>query len=400
MVSHSVKQLMASCDLCNRHCHADRNNSVGYCGQTAQLRAARAALYFWEEPCISGKNGSGAVFFSGCSLRCIFCQNHEIATDLVSANSTYTSGTGKTISIERLSEIFLELQEKGAHNINLVTPTHFVPQIISALFHAKEHGLSLPIVYNTGSYETVETLKMLDGLVDIYLPDLKYYSPELSLRYSNAPDYFACASATIAEMFRQVGMPQFYPLSGSKVPAPSNSVGTSENINTPESIIGPESISAPDSISDPESISTPDSISPSNSISTHECAYSPQAADLTELSENSLMKKGVIVRHLLLPGCIEDSKKVLSYLYQTYGDSIFVSIMSQYTPMPFLSSGQSVPAPSPHTSRYAKLNRRITEKEYNELTNYAISLGMENAFIQEMDAAEESFIPAFDLKGI
>ncbi len=382
MVSHSVKQLMASCDLCNRHCHADRNNSVGYCDQTAQLRAARAALHFWEEPCISGKNGSGAVFFSGCSLRCLFCQNHEIATDLVSANNTYASGTGKAISIERLSEIFLELQEKGAHNINLVTPTHFVPQIISALFHAKEHGLSLPIVYNTGSYETVETLKMLDGLVDIYLPDLKYYSPELSLCYSNAPDYFTCASAAIAEMFRQVGMPQFYPLSDSNIPVSPNNVGTSEIINTPESITALDSISAADSTIAPE------------------CAYSSQAADLAELSENSLMKKGVIVRHLLLPGCIEDSKNILSYLYQTYGDSIFVSIMSQYTPMPFLSSDQSVPASSPHSSRYTKLNRRITEKEYNELTDYAISLGMENAFIQEMDVAKESFIPAFDLKGV
>ncbi len=192
---------MESCNLCNRHCHVDRNETVGYCGQTAELRAARAALHFWEEPCISGKNGSGTVFFSGCSLHCIFCQNYGIAMDSAISEKSAAPGcpigtkksaqiiTGKTITVERLSEIFLELQEKGAHNINLVTPSHFIPQIVSALTLSKSRGLSLPIVYNTGSYETLDALKMLDGLVDIYLPDLKYHSPRLSTRYSHAPDY-------------------------------------------------------------------------------------------------------------------------------------------------------------------------------------------------------------------
>ncbi len=346
---YPIKQLMKSCNLCNRHCHVDRNETVGYCGQTAKLRAARAALHFWEEPCISGKNGSGPVFFSGCSLHCIFCQNYGIAMDSaiseksaaprcpITTKKSAGSITGKTISVERLSEIFLELQEKGAHNINLVTPSHFIPQIVSALTLSKSRGLSLPIVYNTGSYETVDALKMLDGLVDIYLPDLKYHSPRLSTRYSHAPDYFSCASEAIQEMFRQVGRPQF-----------------DSNI----------------------------------------------CAELPELSENSLMKRGMIVRHLLLPGCLKDSKNILSYLYHTYGDSVFVSIMSQYTPMPQLATGTSGMASPLFFERYPELTRRVTKKEYDELTDFALSLGMENVFIQDMDVAQDSFIPAFDLEGI
>lgn len=261
------------------------------------------------------------------------------ATPECSISSKNSAGTitGKTISIERLSEIFLELQKKGAHNINLVTPSHFIPQIVSALTLSKSRGLSLPIVYNTGSYETVDALKMLDGLVDIYLPDLKYYSPRLSARYSQAPDYFSCAGKAIQEMFRQVGRPQF----------------------------------------------------DSNIFS-----------ELPELSENSLMKKGMIIRHLLLPGCLEDSKNILSYLYHTYGDSVFVSIMSQYTPLPQLSGSTSGIAAPLFSERYPELTRRVTEKEYDELTDFALSLGMENVFIQDMDVAQDSFIPAFNLEGI
>lgn len=314
---------MSDCTLCPRECHADRTTAgTGYCGQSVCLTAARAALHFWEEPCLSGKNGSGAVFFSGCNMRCIFCQNYHIAH----------GQSGKEITVERLAEIFLELQAKKAHNINLVTPTHYIPQIITALEKAKNAGLAIPIVYNTSGYEKVDTLKSLEGLVDIYLPDLKYHDSALSKRYSNAPDYFKIASSAIEEMFRQAGPPVFDP------PVVGESLFEEET--------------------------------------------SPQ-----DISEISLMKKGVIVRHLLLPDCAEDSRYLLRYLYKTYGDNIYISIMNQYTPLPQVSS---IPS----------LNRRITDEEYDALIDYAISLGIENAFIQEGGTSSESFIPAFDCEGV
>ena len=217
---------MSGCTLCPRMCEADRENGkTGFCGETGEIRAARAALHMWEEPCISGKEGSGTVFFTGCTLRCVFCQNHEIAGSKV----------GKVISEERLAEIFLELQGKGANNINLVTPTHFVPQIIRALQSAKKQGMYLPVVYNTGGYERVETLKMLDGLVDIYLPDFKYLNTDHAKKYSMAEDYPEVAKAALAEMVRQAGKPVF--------------------------------------------------------------------------DERGMMKRGVIVRHLLLPGCLAEGKE-------------------------------------------------------------------------------------------
>ncbi len=297
---------LSDCTLCPRECHVNRNaGEIGYCGQTANLTAARAALHFWEEPCLSGTKGSGAVFFSGCNLRCVYCQNHEIAHGL----------SGRKITVSRLSDIFLELQEKGAHNINLVTPTHFVPQIITALKAAKKQGLSIPIVYNTSAYEKTDTLKKLEGLVDIYLPDLKYQDSLLSERYSHAPDYFETAARAIAEMVRQVGAPVF-------------------------------------------------------------------TADA-----DSLMKKGVIVRHLLLPGCQRDARRILLYLHETYGNDIYVSIMNQYTPLP-------------QTETVPELNRRISAREYEKIIDFAISIGIENGFIQEGETASESFIPAFDCEGI
>lgn len=290
--------------LCPRACKANRlAGARGFCGETSEIKVARAALHFWEEPCISGEAGSGAVFFSGCPLKCVFCQNSSIAA----------GETGKVISGERLCEIFLELQEKGANNINLVTPTHFVPQIVDALKAAKKQGLQIPIVYNTGSYEQVDTLKRLEGLVDIYLPDLKYVDKDLSLRYSHAADYFSVASAAIAEMVRQVGEPVF--------------------------------------------------------------------------DGEGMMKRGVIVRHLVLPGCTEDSKAVVRYLYETYHDRIFLSIMNQFTPLKQLKE-------------YPELNRKVTADEYDGVVDYAIDLGVENGFIQEGETAEESFIPAFDLEGV
>ena len=295
------------CDLCPRKCLVDRKKGEkGICGQTENLKVARAALHFWEEPCISGDAGSGAVFFSGCPLHCVFCQNENIANGTV----------GKEISLERLVDIFLELQEKGANNINLVTPGHFVRQITKALDLAKQEGLKLPIVYNTSSYETVETIKRLEGYVDIYLPDFKYMSPGLSKKYSHAPDYAEVAKAAIAEMVRQTGKAVF--------------------VNG---------------------------------------------------DEDNLILRGTIVRHLTLPGCMEDSMQILKYLHETYGDMIYISIMNQFTPLSNLE-------------KYPELNRRITDEEYETLVDYAIEIGIENGFIQEGNTAEESFIPAFDCEGV
>ena len=297
------------CDLCPRKCLVDRKKGEkGICGQTENLKVARAALHFWEEPCISGDAGSGAVFFSGCPLHCVFCQNENIANGTV----------GKEISLERLVDIFLELQEKGANNINLVTPGHFVPQIVKALDQARMEGLTLPVVYNTSSYETVDTIKMLEGYVDIYLPDFKYMSPVLSKKYSHAPDYAEVAKAAIAEMVRQTGKAVFVN-------------GDEDNL--------------------------------------------------------ILILRGTIVRHLTLPGCMEDSMQILKYLHETYGDTIYISIMNQFTPLSNLE-------------KYPELNRKITDEEYEALVDYAIEIGIENGFIQEGDTAEESFIPAFDCEGV
>ena len=305
MTLELIDNLMSDCTLCPRKCHADRlAGATGFCGQTALLCAARAALHFWEEPCISGNTGSGTVFFSGCSLRCVFCQNRAIAL----------GKTGRTITLDRLANIFLELQDKKAANINLVTAGHFLPQVAYSLELAKSQGLTIPIVYNTGSYEEVNSLKLLEGLVDIYLPDLKYRSSELSVKYSNAPDYFEKATAAIEEMYRQTGTP----------------------------------------ILD---------------------------------SETGLMKRGIIVRHLLLPGQSKDSKQILRYLHDTYGNDIYVSIMNQYTPLTDMELPQD-------------LKRCITAEEYDKILSFGERIGIEQGFRQEGGTAEESFIPPFDCEGI
>lgn len=301
----NISDLLRRCTLCPRECGADRlHGQHGYCTMTAKIHAARAALHMWEEPCISGSNGSGTVFFSGCPLQCLYCQNREIAL----------GKTGKAVSVRRLAEIFLELQSKQAHNINLVTPTHFVPQIVSALHLAKKGGLRLPIVYNTSGYEKAETLRLLEGLVDIYLPDCKYAAAELGRRYSNAPDYFPVAKKALAEMFRQVGAPVF-------------------DRNT------------------------------------------------------GLMKRGMIVRHLVMPGQTQDSKAVIEYLFQTYGNRIYISIMNQYTPIS-------------HFPEFPELDRALTDAEYDDVVDFAVSLGVENGFIQEGETCLESFIPPFNCEGI
>lgn len=338
---------MENCMLCPRECGVNRKNGeTGVCGQTAAIKAARAALHMWEEPCISGQNGSGTVFFSGCNLGCVFCQNHNIDT----------GKAGIEISIERLAEIFLELQEKGANNINLVTAGHFVPQVVEALKLAKQQGLYLPIVYNTSSYEKVETLRLLEGYVDIYLPDLKYVDSAISSRYSHAADYFTCASAAIAEMVRQVGKPEF----------------------VFERTAGKEGSSVEFLADEKKKISEQQ-----NNMIFDAAEYQERS----EAGESLLMRKGVIVRHLVMPDCVEDSKRVISYLLKTYGGQIFISIMNQYTPLP-------------QCREYPELSRRVTEAEYDAVVDYAIELGIENGFIQEGDVAEESFIPEFDGEGI
>lgn len=291
------------CSLCPRICGVDRSLAAGYCGVKNTVRVARAALHFWEEPCISGEEGSGTVFFAGCNLRCVYCQNYRISG----------GEQGKEISVERLAEIFLELQEKNANNINLVTATHYVPQVAEALEQAKKRGLCIPVVYNCGGYERVETLKQLEGLVDIYLPDFKYMDPMRAKRYSNAEDYPQAAKKALAEMVRQC----------------------------------------------------------------------PEA----EFDDRGIMQKGVIVRHLMLPGGIRDSKAVVNYLYTAYGDRIYLSLMNQYTPL-----SQVVD--------YPEINRKIKRCEYDRLIDYALSLGVQNGFIQEGETAEESFIPDFTNEGV
>lgn len=299
-----MKQIKNGCRLCPRECGVDRaNGENGMCGVSGtEIFGARAALHMWEEPCISGETGSGTVFFSGCPLRCVYCQNYDIAH--------VERGTG--ITVERLAEIFLELQEKGAANINLVTPTHYTMEIIRAIEMAKDNGLGLPIVYNCSGYEKLETLKKLENIIDIYLTDFKYMDSAIAKKYSKAPDYPEIAKVALEEMVRQQSLPQF--------------------------------------------------------------------------DKNGMMKKGVIVRHLLLPGYLKNAKDVVKYVYDTFGDKVYLSLMNQYTPLP-------------HVEKYPEINRQVTEEEYEELIDYAIEIGVENGFIQEGETAEESFIPAFDNEG-
>lgn len=293
-----------NCLLCPRKCGINRSTGqTGVCGVSSEIKVARAALHYWEEPCISGKRGSGAVFFSGCSLHCVFCQNREISD----------GKAGKVISKERLSDIFIELADKGANNINLVTPGQYIPDIVWAVNDAKSRGMKLPIIYNTSGYENVTELKLLEGIVDVYLPDFKYMDSTLSARYSMAKDYPSVAKQAISEMVRQ----------------------------------------QPDVVID----------------------------DAT-----GLIQKGVIVRQLLLPGHVNDAKAVLKYLYDTYHDHVYISMMSQFTPIALKD--------------YPEINRTVTKREYERLVDYALEIGITNAFIQEGDVAKDSFIPAFDCEGV
>lgn len=293
-----MNEILKKCNLCPRNCGVNRYESLGFCKASDKVKVAYYSLHQWEEPVISGINGSGTVFFSNCNLKCIFCQNKKIST----------LGYGKEISNERLKEIFLELQAKGAHNINLVTPTHYVPQIVEVLKEAKTAGLNIPIVYNTSSYENVSTIMLLEGIVDVYLADLKYFDDSLGCKYSKCENYFEVAKAAIEAMYEQVGKFEIV---------------------------------------------------------------------------DDLMVNGVIVRVLVLPGHTDDSKNLIKYLYETYGNNIIISIMNQYTPVEVID-------------KYPNLNRKVSDEEYEDVTSFAVELGVEMAFIQEGETQDTSFIPDFD----
>ena len=291
-----------SCELCPRKCKINRYNELGFCKLDNNIYLALAKPFFFEEPPISGDKGSGTIFFSGCNLKCIFCQNIEI--------SKYNKGI--KVSIKRLSEIMLELEKKGVHNINLVTPTMYIPSIVKAIKKAKKNGLTIPIIYNSSGYENINALKLLDGYIDIYLPDFKYYDNYLALKYSKCPNYLENAKLAIDEMLRQTGP----------------------------------------------------------------CIF----------DKNGIMRKGIIIRHLVLPGHIIDSKKIINYLYNKYKDKIYFSIMNQYTPNSEIND--------------LNLKRKLYDSEYNEIIDYAVNLGINNAFCQLGDTAKESFIPNFNFEGI
>ena len=291
-------ELLKHCMLCPRKCGVNRYKEKGFSNATNRIKLAYYSTHMWEEPIISGTRGSGTIFFSNCNLRCLYCQNKKISID----------GYGKYISNKRLKEIMLELQNKKVHNINLVTPTSYVPQIISVLHKIKNKELKIPVVYNTSSYENVGTIIACRNLIDIYLADLRYYNDKLGEKYSNCKNYFETATMSIDEMYRQVGK--------------------------------------------------------------------------IKLDNEGMLKKGLIVRVLIIPGEIEDAKKIINYLYKTYKDNIFISIMNQYTPI--------------NTCKYNNLNRKLTKEEYDEVIKYALSIGVNNAFIQEEGTATESFIPDFN----
>ena len=291
-----MEELFNKCNICPRECNVNRNNKeLGYCKASNKIKIGGYHLHMWEEPIITGSNGSGTIFFSYCNLRCIYCQNYDISIN----------DNGEEISIERFSDICILLQDMGAENINLVTPTHYIPLLREGLILAKKKGLNIPIVYNTSGYEKVSSLKLLEGLIDIYLPDFKYYDNKLG-KYSNVNNYFNITSAALKEMYRQVGKP---------------------------------------------------------------------------IIKKGIMKKGIIVRHLVLPNHIDDSKNIIKYLYDTYKNNIYISIMNQYTPV--------------RKCKYTELNNKVSNIDYDNLIDYAYDLGIRRCFVQDSESQSESFIPVF-----
>lgn len=296
--------MLSNCNLCIKRCNVNRNlGEIGHCRATSKIRVAKAYLHYWEEPCISGKNGSGTIFFSNCNLKCVFCQNYTISHE----------NFGKEITVNRLAEIFINLQDKGANNINLVTPTHYVPQIIEAIKLAKKNGLSLPILYNTNSYDSLETIKALKGLIDVYLPDFKYFDDKYAIKYSKVSSYGKNALLIIKEMIAQVGPPRF--------------------------------------------------------------------------NENGIIEKGVVIRHLLLPGLLFDSKKIIDTIHSNFQDTVFISLMNQYIPMH-------------NACDYPEINKPLNPKLYNSLINYALDIGVKNGFIQEEGTNSLTYVPSFDCEGV
>lgn len=289
---------LKNCTLCPRNCHADRTKSQGFCHAGNDVEVALVSLHQWEEPCLSGTKGAGTVFFSHCSMQCIFCQNYEIST----------KGRGFKISVKRLAEIFLEQQKRNAHCLELVTATHYVPQIIEALDTAKKNGLNIPIVYNSSGYEKIETLEALRNYIDVFLPDFKYFSGEIAKKYSNAADYPEVAQKAIAKMYELVGKPVF---------------------------------------------------------------------------KDNLMQKGVIIRHLILPWHYKESLKIVKYIWETYHDNVYLSLMNQYTPMY-------------KALTHPELKRRLTTFEYDKVVNFADSLGFTNCYIQQGKTATKDFVPKFN----
>lgn len=295
-----VMKELEKCSICPLKCGVNRNKYRGICGASKNIKIALASLHYFEEPCISGKNGSGTVFFSNCNLKCVYCQNYKISH----------LGFGKEISISHLADIFLSQQERGANNINLVTPTMYVPHIISAIKIARSKGLSIPIIYNSSGYESIDTIKSLSGYIDVYLPDFKYYFSDIAKKYSNVENYFEIASSAILEMYKQVGDPVF--------------------------------------------------------------------------DSNGIIKRGMIIRHMILPNNVENSKMVLKWINDNLSNKVYISVMAQYFP-------------TYKACEYPEINRKITAEELDLVWDYASSLGFENGFIQELGEHEEEYVPDFDL---
>lgn len=298
-----ILDLLKSCELCPRRCKVDRTVEKGFCDSGEKVRVGLVSLHKWEEPCLNGENGAGTIFFSNCNLKCAFCQNFKISHE----------NFGKEISIERLAEIFLEQQERGASNIELVTPTHYTPQICTALDSAKSAGLNLPVVWNSNGYELPETLELLKDRVDVFLPDFKYFDNKIASSFSGVQNYSEVASAAVKKMFELVGEIKF------------NSQG--------------------------------------------------------------MLIRGVLVRHLVLPNFRSDSMKILDWLYETFGDKIFISIMNQYTPI-F------------HATDFKEIDRKLTSFEYKSVIRHAEKIGIKNCFIQVGSSAGEKYIPQFNLSGV
>ena len=304
--------LPEACDWCPRRCGADRaHGQRGFCGADGTLRIARAALHFWEEPCLSGERGSGTIFFSHCPLRCVYCQNAAIAAGEV----------GREITVQRLADICLELEAAGALNINMVTPTHYAAHIAAAVADARARGLALPVVYNTSGYETVEAVNAAAGTCDIWLTDFKYASPDVAAAYSHAPDYPQVACAALDAMVARIGDAAF-----------------------------------------------------------------------DEVDGEPRMLRGVIVRHLILPGHLDDSMAVVRLLWERYGDAVTLSLMNQYTPV--------ISPDAPAAKRHPDLLSRVPDEDYERLLDFADGLGITEYYWQDGPAAEESFIPAFDYTGV